>query len=99
MNLTMLRADVKPERADEAETATKELFAAIDAAQPKGVHYASCRVPGEPTFVVLVGFDDPNDNPLPNIPEWVAFQQRLKDWIVQPPTPETVTVVGSYGLF
>lgn len=99
MTVTMVRGDVNPDHIDDVEAAVKELFAAIDEAQPAGVHYASCRGADSATFLVLVQVDDGIDNPLPGIPAFVEFQQRLAAWLVGPPTPEQLTVLGSYALF
>ncbi len=50
MGVRMVRAKIKPGKTDELEKATQEMFAAIEAAQPHGVRYASCKLPdGEPT--------------------------------------------------
>jgi hypothetical protein len=99
MTVMMARAEVDPDHIDDVEAAVKELFAAIDEAQPAGVHYASCRVADTATFVVLVQVDDGIDNPLPGIPAFVDFQQQIGAWMVGPPTPEALTILGSYALF
>jgi hypothetical protein len=99
MNVMMVRAKVKPESATEAEQATKKMFAALNEARPAGVHYASSQLEDGVTFVALVAFDDPANNPLPSIPEWVAFQKALEEWREGSPVVEQLTVVGSYGLF
>jgi hypothetical protein len=98
MNVMMVRAKVKPESAAEAEAATRRMFSALAEARPVGVHYASCKLGDGVTFVALVALDDPENNPLPSIPEWVAFQQSLEGWRDGPPAVEQLTVVGSYGL-
>lgn len=41
----MVRAKVKADKVGELEAAAKEMFAALEAAQPDGVHYATCRLP------------------------------------------------------
>jgi hypothetical protein len=98
MTVMMIRSRIKPDIAAEVEAAAEQMFAAIERAQPAGVRYASTRVDDGETFVVLLSIDGA-DNPLSTIPEFVEFQARLKDWIVEPPVPERLTVVGSYRLF
>jgi hypothetical protein len=98
-NVMMVRATVTDESVADVEAAAKEMFAAIDAAQPSGVHYASLRVGGGATFVVLLALDEGVDNPLPAIAEFRAFQQGLQGWLAEPSAMEQATVVGSYGLF
>jgi hypothetical protein len=75
------------------------MFAAIEAAQPDGVRYASCRLPDGVTFVALLALDAGIDNPLEAIDEFRAFQARLKSWLTEPPNAEPLQVIGSYRLF
>lgn len=79
--------------------ATQEMFAAIEAAQPHGVRYASCKLPDDETYVILLEHDDDEDNPLLAIPAFNAVQDDVKNWIAEPPTVEQLTLVGSYRLF
>jgi hypothetical protein len=98
MGVMMIRAKVKPEVTADVEAAAQKMFAAINAARPDGVRYAACRLPDGETFVVLLALDG-DDNSLAVIPEFQQFQGSLRDWLAEPPTPEQLTVVGSYNLF
>lgn len=98
MPLLMIRSKVDASHVAEVEAAVERAFAAIGRARPAGVRYASARLDDGETFVVLLDVEG-QDNPLNAIPEFVEFQDRLKDWIVEPPVPERLTVVGSYRLF
>jgi hypothetical protein len=51
------------------------------------------------TFVVLLALDDGIDNPLLAVPEFREFQENLRKWIIEPPLPDQLTVLGSYRLF
>lgn len=51
------------------------------------------------TFVVLLELDDGIENPLVQMPEFVAFQEGLREWMAEPPILEPLTVIGSYRLF
>jgi hypothetical protein len=99
MNVTMIRATVKPEGVDALQDEVKAWFAAIDRAQPKGVSYASCQVSGEATFVILLGLEDGAENPLPAVPGFEDFQANLQGHLAGPPVVEQLAVVGSYNLF
>ncbi|HEX7097425.1 MAG TPA: hypothetical protein VF183_16185 [Acidimicrobiales bacterium] len=99
MKLTMLRAKVKSDRAQEAVEATQRWFAAVEEAKPNGVRYASCHLPDGVTYVVLLRLDDGIDNPLPSLPAFGEFQKNLQEVLAEPGTPEELTVVGSYNLF
>src|SRR6266568_2240691 len=98
MSTMMLTVSVKPESRAEVEAAVAEMFSAIQRKQPKGVRYASCRLGDSDTFVILLQLEG-NENPLPAVPEFRAFQENLKNWLAGPPASEQLTVVGSYNLF
>lgn len=99
MNVMMIRPRVKPESVGELEAAVEKMFAAIEQAKPEGVRYASCKLADGETFVVLLALDDGIDNPLTAVPEFREFQENLREWIVEPPIPDRLTVLGSYRLF
>jgi hypothetical protein len=99
MKVMMVRAKVKEESVADAEAAVKTMFGAIDAAQPKGVKYASARLPDGVTFVAVLALEDGTENPLSAIPECREFQEQLKHWHAEPPIVEPLTVIGSYELF
>lgn len=99
MSVRMIRAKIKADKAAELEKAAQEMFTAIAAAQPQGVRYASCKLPDGETYVILLGLDDDESNPLVAVPAFRDFQENLKTWITGPPTIEQLTPVGSYRLF
>lgn len=99
MNVMIVRSKVKPEHADEVEHAVRDLFAAIEQAQPQGIRYASGRLADGVTYIAELQVDDGIENPLPALPEFRKFQENLEHWLAEPPTPEQLTVVGSYRLF
>ena len=99
MNVMMVRAKAKAESVADVEAAARTMFSAIEEAQPRGVRYASCRLPDGVTFVALLALDDGTENPLPTVPAFREFQENLEGWLAEPPAPEQLTVVGSYGLF
>lgn len=99
MHLMMFRAEVKPEHVSDLEAAVKTMFAAINAQQPAGVKYASSRLGGSTTYIILLALENPVENPLPAIPEFQAFQASTRDWLAEPTVPEPLSVIGSYNLF
>jgi len=99
MSVRMVRAKIKADKAAEMEKAAREMFAAIDAAQPQGVRYASSRLADGETYVILLALDDDEANPLAAVPAFRDFQENLKNWLAGPPTVEELTPVGSYRLF
>jgi hypothetical protein len=99
MSVLMIRAKVKDEHMAEAEAAAEKMFTAIHAAAPTNVRYASAKAGDGTTFVVLLQVEEGTENPLPAIPEFRHFQESLKAWLAERPTPDQLTVVGSYRLF
>jgi hypothetical protein len=100
MSVRMFRAKIKAGKTAELEKAAKEMFAAIEAAQPQGVRYAWCKLPDGETYVLLVGLDDDANNPLVAVPAFKDVLNSLKnDWIAEPLVVEQLTPVGSYRLF
>jgi len=47
MSVHMVQAKIRRESVNDVQAATRKMFAAIDAAQPQGIRYAS--VPSRPT--------------------------------------------------
>lgn len=99
MSIRMVRATIKADKTADMEKGAREMFAAIEAAQPQGVRYASSRLPDGETYVILLALDDDENNPLGAVQAFREFQENLKDWIAGPPTVEQLTPVGSYRLF
>jgi hypothetical protein len=99
MSVMMLRPRVKAESVSEVDAAVTRMFSAINQAQPKGVRYASCKLSDGQTYVILLELEDGIENPLPPVQAFRDFQEGLKSWLAEPPTPEQLTVLGSYNLF
>lgn len=100
MSVLMVTARVKDDKVKDVEAAAQKMFAALHQTQPRGVRYASCKLPDGVTFVALLELEqDGGTNPLFAIPEFVEFQEGLKDWVAEPPSPSRMDVVGSYRLF
>lgn len=89
----------RPTRPPNRRKRRKKCFTAIEAVQPQGVRHASCRLPDGVTYVILLGLDDDENNPLLSVPAFRDFQESLKTWIAEPPVVEELTPVGSYRLF
>ena len=97
--MLMLQATVRPECVAELEAAARNMFAAIEAVRPEGLHYSSWHSSDGVTFVALLALDEGVENPLPAIAEFQDFQAGLGTWLAAPPVPDQMTVVGSYGMF
>ena len=99
MTVRMIRAKVKAEKAAELEKTVKNMFSAIETAQPEGVRYASCKLADGETYVILLELDNDEVNPLGGLPEFRSFQENLPAWLAEPPAVDQLTPLGSYRLF
>ena len=75
------------------------MFAAVNAAQPEGIRYASCLLPDGETFLAFLQVDDGVENPLPGLPEFREFVAGVEASRAEPADVQPLTVVGSYRLF
>lgn len=99
MTVRMIRAKVKTENTAELDQTVKDMFSAIEAAEPEGVRYASCKLPDGETYVILLELDNDELNPLGSLPEFRSFQENLPAWLAEPPAVDQLTPLGSYRLF
>jgi hypothetical protein len=100
VRVLMVRYQVREESVAEVEAGIERVFAAIEKEQPAGVRYAMGKLPDGVTFVGVLELDDGVDNPLPGIPAARELQQSLPGLVVgEPPVPQPVHVVGSFGMF
>jgi hypothetical protein len=99
MSVQMASAKIKPEGVTDVQAATKKMFAAINAAQPEGLRYASLLLADGVTFVAIVQLDDGMENPVPGFPEFRALQEVVERSRAEPNNVQTLTVIGSYRLF
>jgi RNA polymerase sigma factor (sigma-70 family) len=61
--------------------------------------HATCRLPDGVTYLNPLQLEDGVQNPLPALPEGRQFQEKLKSWLAQPASSDSLTIVGSYRLF
>jgi hypothetical protein len=88
--------------ADEADVADVEaaiaaMVAAIHRAEPSGTRFTSWKLADGVTFLNVLELAEGVENPLPGIPECRAYQQKLVQWLAEPPSPQPVSVVGAYA--
>jgi hypothetical protein len=95
----MVQAKIKRESVTDVRTGAEKMFAAVDAAQPEGIRYASCLLPDGETFVALLQVDEGVENPLPGFPEFQDFLEGVEASRAEPANVQPLTVIGSYRLF
>ncbi len=99
MSVQMAQVKIIAESVTDVQAATKKMFAALDAAQPEGIRYASLQLADGETFVALVQVDDGAENPIPGFPEFRELQELVEGSRAEPPNVQPLTVVGSYRMF
>jgi hypothetical protein len=99
MSVQMVHAKIKAESVTDVQAAAKKMFAAIDAAQPEGIRYASCLLPDGETFVAVLQVRRRVENPLPGFPEFREFLEGVEASRAEPANVQPLTVIGSYRLF
>ena len=99
MSVQMAQAKIKAESVGDVREATKKMFAAINAAQPKGIRYASLLLADGETFVAVVQADDGVENPIPGFREFRELQDIVDSSRVEPTGVQSLSVIGSYRLF
>ena len=99
MSVQMVQAKIRRESVTDVQAAAKKMFAAIDAAQPEGIRYASSLLRDGETFVALLQVDDGVENPLPGFPEFLDFLEGVEASRAEPATVQPLKVIGSYRLF
>jgi hypothetical protein len=99
MSVHMVRAKIERDSVPQIEAGARTMFAAVHAAQPEGIRYASCLLPDGETFLAFLQVDDGVENPLPGLPEFRAFLADVEASRAEPADVQPLTVVGSYRLF
>lgn len=97
MTVQIVRFTAEPADVPEIETAIATMVAAIRRERPPGTRFTSWKLADGVTFLNALELADGAENPLPGIPECRAYQQRLAQWVAEPPQPQPVTVVGAYA--
>lgn len=97
MRILTARFRIQKEAMADFEAARENILSALSKEQPKGVRYTWCKIPNSPAFVGWLELDDGADNPLPTMAAGREFQEKVGNWIVEPPVYEELEVVGSYG--
>lgn len=99
MSVQMVEAKIRTESVADVQAAARKMFAAVNTARPEGIRYASCLLPDGETFVALLQIDNGLENPLPGLPEWREFFERVEASRAEPAHVQQLTLVGSYRLF
>lgn len=99
MQVLMVQSKIKAEGVSDVEAAVRKMLAALDAAQPEGLRYASFLASDGETFVAVRQVDDGVKNPLEDLPEYKGMLEIVEGVRAAPPVVDMLTLTGSYRLF
>lgn len=97
MKTIMVQYKTLEAQADTNATLVRAVFEELGARTPRGIRYASYRLPDGVTFVHIATLETPDENPLVALPSFKAFQNGHKARCVEPPVFTELSVLGSYG--
>lgn len=97
MTVQIVRFTADATDVPDIETAIETMVAAIHRERPPGTRFTSWKLADGVTFLNVLELADGVENPMPGIPECRAYQQKLEQWVAEPPRPQPVTVVGTYA--
>jgi len=96
MSMLTARFKLKKESVAPFEVTCDRILSALAHAQPKGLRYTWCKLPDGVTFLGLLELEEGVKNPLPDMPAGKEFLENIKNWVVEPPIREELSVFGSY---
>jgi hypothetical protein len=97
MKTTLVRYQVKPERADENQRLIEDVFADLDEHEPSGFTYKVFRLEDGVSFVhVVIEHDVDNSDSLQAVPAFQRFLADIADRCDVPPLAMGATIVGGY---
>jgi hypothetical protein len=98
MMTTVVRYQVKPERADENQRLIEAVFTDLEERAPEGFTYKVFRLDDGVSFIHVAIEHDDVDHPdsLQDVPAFQAFVADIADRCDVPPVATGATVVGGY---
>src|SRR5262249_53981348 len=96
MRTIMVRYKTSEATGDTNASLVRAVFEELRARAPRGIRYTTYRLGDGVTFIPIASVRTPDENPLPALPAFKAFQAQLKDRCVEPPAVTDLSVVGSY---
>lgn len=97
MATTVVRYQVKPERADENQRLIEQVFAELEERELDGFTYKVFRLEDGVTFIhVVTEHETENPDSLQAVPAFQAFVAAISERCDVPPVAMGATVVGGY---
>jgi hypothetical protein len=97
MTSTVLRYQVKPNRAEENQRLIEAVFAELDEGELDGFTYKVFRLEDGVSFIhVWIEHDIDGPDSLQAVPAFQAFMADIADRCASPPVATRATIVGGY---
>jgi hypothetical protein len=97
MKSTVVRYQVRPERAEENVKLIEAVFADLDERKPEGFTYKAFRLEDGVSFMhVVIEHDVDEPDSLQDVPAFQTFLAGITDRCDVPPAATGATVVGGY---
>jgi hypothetical protein len=94
---TVVRYQVKPERAEENQQLIEAVFAELEHLEPDGFTYKVFRLDDGVSFIhVVIEHDGDNRDSLPSLPAFQAFLADIGDRCEVGPVAAGAAIVGGY---
>ena len=97
MKRNLIRYQTRPEAADENQRLIEQVFRELRTEAPEGLRYLALRLE-DGSFVHFVSVTEEGDGKLPGLPAFKAFQNGIRDRVVEPPKVAAATVIGDYRM-
>ena len=98
MKSTIVRYQVKPDRAEENQRLIEAVFAALAKAQPVGFTYKVFRLADGVSFMhVVIEHDVDHPDSLQAVPAFQDFVRDIEDRCAVAPVATGATIVGGYN--
>jgi quinol monooxygenase YgiN len=93
----IVRYRVTPARVEENADLVRAVYAELQEAAPPGLRYATFLEADGVSFVHVASHDDEaGANPLPQLPAFQRFQERLGERCDEPPVVTEMRQIGAY---
>ena len=97
MKTIMVKYRTSEAQADTNEALVRAVFDELQSVAPKGIRYASFRLPDKVTFIHVATVESTSDNPLVALTSFKAFQAQIKERCVEQPVVTELSPVGVYN--
>jgi len=97
MTAVMVRYKTHPEHQARNAELVRAVFGQLRDRSPRGFQYTCFQAEDGVTFVHLASMASPDDNPLPALPAFQAFQEALAQRCVEPPAFTALSTLESFG--